>query len=159
MTMKALYAFLLLASTAGAALFLLKLAVVAAIRACSSRRPRWCARSAAVAAVVCCAILAAAIASFKAEQRRRERLTERVRALYELELEAPDKSDVERMLGRPSRIVRGAVEPLLQDRFGKVAETWVYDCSVLLSPDPFSNDYFVSFDSSGRFLGGCDDVD
>ena len=157
MTMKTLYIILLLASTAGAALFLLKLAVVAAIRACSSRRPRWCARSTAVAAVVCCAILAAAIASFKAEQRRRERLTERVRALYELE--APDKSAVERMLGRPSRIVRGAVEPLLQDRFGKVAETWVYDCSVLLSPDPFSNDYFVSFDSSGRFLGGCDDVD
>ena len=155
--MKTLYIILLLASTAGAALFLLKLAVVAAIRACSSRRPRWCARSTAVAAVVCCAILAAAIASFKAEQRRRERLTERVRALYELE--APDKSAVERMLGRPSRIVRGAVEPLLQDRFGKVAETWVYDCSVLLSPDPFSNDYFVSFDSSGRFLGGCDDVD
>ena len=155
--MKALYAILLLASTAGAALFLLKLAVVAAIRACSSRRPRWCARSTAVAAVVCCAILAAAIASFKAEQRRRERLTERVRALYELE--APDKSAVERMLGRPSRIVRGAVEPLLQDYREKVAETWVYDCSALLSPDPFSNDYFVSFDSSGRFLGGCDDVD
>ena len=157
MTMKTLYIILLLASMAGAALFLLKLAVVAAIRACSSRRPRWCARSTAVAAVVCCAFLAAAIASFKAEQRRRERLTERVRALYELE--APDKSAVERTLGRPSRIVRGAVEPLLQDYRETVAETWVYDRSVLLSPDPFSNDYFVSFDSSGRFLGGCDDVD
>ncbi len=156
--MKLLYGLLLLASLAGVALFLLKLAIVAVIRVCSPRRPRWCARSTVVTAAIFVAILAVAIASFQAEERRQAWLFERIRAVYALE--APTKTDVERILGRPSRIIRGAVEPLLQNYPPeKVAETWVYDCSVLLSPDMFSNDYFISFDSSGRFLGECADID
>ena len=156
--MKSLYGLLLLASLAGVALFLLKLVIVAVIRVCSPRRPRWCARSTAVTAANLVAILAVAIASFQAEERRKARLSERMQDVYALE--APAKADVERILGRPSRIIRGTVEPLLQNYPPEiVAETWVYDCSVLLSPDPFSNDYYVSFDASGRFLGECADID
>ena len=155
--MKTLYLFLLLASLAGVALFLLKLAVVAAIRVCSSRRPRWCARSTAVTAALFFAILALAAVSLKVERRRIERMSEQMRVVYALE--NPRKSDIERILGRPSRIYRGMVDPLYQEPFGAVAETWAYDPSALLSPDPFSNDYYISFDSSGRFLGGHHDLD
>ena len=145
------------AALVGAGLFLLRIAVVAVVRASSSRRPRWCSRPLALAAIGCACVLAVGLLSVRIENRRVARMSERLGSLCELD--SPGKADAERLLGRPALIVTGMSDPDIQERLGSVAETWVYILDVFTSPNPFNERYYASFDRDGRFLGAPRDLD
>lgn len=145
------------AALVGAGLFLVRIAVVAVVRASSSRRPRWCSRPLAMAAIGCACVLVVGLLSVRIENRRVARMSERLGSLCELE--SPGKADAERLLGRPALIVAGMSDPDLQERLGIVAETWVYILDVFTSPNPFNERYYASFDRDGRFLGAPRDLD